>query len=58
MRDLGDGVVAIGRQHVRGKASGIESEAPIAFVTKVKDGKTISLQAYRDREGPLADRVE
>jgi ketosteroid isomerase-like protein len=54
-RDVGDGVVAIGRQHTRGKASGVETEAPIAFVTKVRDGKTISLQAYRDREGPLAD---
>jgi ketosteroid isomerase-like protein len=54
-RDLGDGVVAIGRQHTRGKASGVESEAPIAFVTKIRDGKTISLRAYRDREGPLAD---
>jgi ketosteroid isomerase-like protein len=53
-RDVGDGVVAIGRQRTRGRASGIESEAPIAFVTKVRDGKTISVQAYRDREGPLA----
>jgi ketosteroid isomerase-like protein len=52
-RDLGDGVLAIGRQHVRGQASGIESEAPIAFVTKVRDGKTIWLRAYRDREGLL-----
>jgi ketosteroid isomerase-like protein len=53
-RDVGDGVVAIGRQYTRGKASGVESQAPIAFVTKTKDGKTISLRAYRDREGPLA----
>jgi ketosteroid isomerase-like protein len=53
-RDLGDGVVAIGRQHTRGKASGVESEAPIAFVTEIRDGKTISIQAYRDRDVPLA----
>ena len=52
-RDLGDGVVAIGRQRTRGKASGVESEAPVAFVTEIKDGKTITLRAYRDREGVL-----
>jgi ketosteroid isomerase-like protein len=53
-RDLGNGVVAIGRQHTRGKASGVESEAPVAFVTEIRDGKTISIQAYRDRDVPLA----
>ena len=53
-RDLGDGLVAIGRTRNRGKASGVETETPLALVTEIRDGKTISIRAYRDREGPLA----
>jgi ketosteroid isomerase-like protein len=53
-RDLGNGVVAIGHMRTRGKSSGAELVAPLAFVTEIKDGKTISIRAYRDRDGPLA----
>ena len=52
-RDLGDGLVAIGSTRTRGKASGIETETPLAFVTEIKDGKTISIRAYLDREEAL-----
>jgi ketosteroid isomerase-like protein len=48
IRDLGDGLVAIGRTRTRGKASGVETETPLAFVTEVRNGKTISIQAYLD----------
>jgi len=52
-RDLGDGLVAIGRTRIRGKASGVEMETPLAFVTEIRDGKTISIRAYPDREQAL-----
>ena len=34
IRDLGDRLVAIGRTRTRGKASGAETETPLAFVTR------------------------
>jgi ketosteroid isomerase-like protein len=43
-RDLGDGLVAIGRTRTRGKASGAETETPLAFVTEIRNGKTISIR--------------
>jgi ketosteroid isomerase-like protein len=48
IRDLGEGLVAIGRSRTRGKASGAETETPLAMVTQVRNGKTISLRAYHD----------
>ncbi len=44
IRDLGDRLVAIGRTRALGKASGAETETPLALVTEVKDGKTISIR--------------
>ena len=52
-RDLGDGLVAIGTTRTRGKASGVETETPLAFVTEIRNGKTISIRAYLDREEAL-----
>jgi ketosteroid isomerase-like protein len=52
-RDLGDGVVAVGRTRNRGRASGVETETPLALVTEITDGKTISIRAYLDREEAL-----
>ena len=52
-RDLGDGLVAIGCTRTRGKVSGITTETPLAFVTKIRDGKTISIRAYLDRDEAL-----
>jgi len=48
IRDLGDGLVAIGHTRTRGKASGVETDTPLAFVTEIRNGKTISIQAYLD----------
>jgi ketosteroid isomerase-like protein len=52
-RDVGDPgsgrpLVAIGRTHTRGKASGVETDTPLALVTEIRNGKTISIQAYLD----------
>jgi ketosteroid isomerase-like protein len=52
-RELADGLVAIGRTCTRGKASGVETETPLALVTEVRDGKTISIRAYLDRDEAL-----
>ena len=48
IRDLGDRLVAIGRTHARGGASGVDVETPIGFVTEFKNGKAISIQGYLD----------
>jgi ketosteroid isomerase-like protein len=52
-RDLGDGLVAIGRTRTRGKASRVETKTPLAFVTAIREGKTISIRAYLDRDQAL-----
>ena len=52
-RDLGDGLVAIGCTRTRGKASGAETETPLALVTEIRNGKTISIRAYLDRAEAL-----
>jgi ketosteroid isomerase-like protein len=53
IRDLGDRLVAIGRSRARGKASGVETETPLAMLTEVKNGKTISIRAYLDPKEAL-----
>jgi ketosteroid isomerase-like protein len=52
-RDLGDRLVAIGRTRNRGKASGAVTETPLALVTETRNGKTISIRVYLDREEAL-----
>ena len=53
IRDLGDRLVAIGRTRARGKASGAETETPLAMLTEVKNGKTISIRGYLDPKEAL-----
>ena len=58
IRDLGDRLVAIGRTRTRGKESGAETETPLALVTEVKNGKTISIRGYpRSQGGPRSRRA-
>ncbi len=52
-RDLGDGLVAIGRSRTRGRASGAETETPLAYVTEIRNGKMISIRGYLDPEEAL-----
>jgi len=48
IRDLGDGLVAIGRTRARGNESGAETESPWAGVTEYKDGRAIRIRTYLD----------
>ena len=52
-RDLGHGLLALGSTRTRGKASGVETETPLALVTEIRNGKTISIRAYLDRDEAL-----
>jgi ketosteroid isomerase-like protein len=54
IRDLGDGLVAIGRTRTRGRASGAETETSLALVTGIQNGKTISVRGYLDPDDALA----
>ena len=53
IRDLGDGLVAIGRNRERGRGSGVATETPLALVTEIKNGKTISVRGYLDPKDAL-----
>jgi ketosteroid isomerase-like protein len=53
IQDLGDRVIAIGRLRTRGKESGIETESPLGYVAKFKDGKVIQIRTYLDPEAAL-----
>jgi len=53
-RDLGDGrVLVIGRFHARGKASGMEVDAPAAWVSEVREGKIVHVRFYADEAAAL-----
>jgi ketosteroid isomerase-like protein len=54
MLDIGDVVVAVGRVRYRGRASGVEAEAPSGWVFKFRDGKATSFRAFREPERALA----
>jgi ketosteroid isomerase-like protein len=45
-RDFGERVIGIGRLRARGKASGAETESPVAWVVEFKNGKAIHAKAY------------
>ena len=53
IRDLGDRLVAIGRNHSRGKESGAELEFPFAFLVEFKNGKAVSVRAFSDPKEAL-----
>jgi ketosteroid isomerase-like protein len=53
IRDLGDRLVAIGRNRARGRGSGVPTETPLALVTEIKNGKTISVRGYLDPKQAL-----
>lgn len=47
-RDLGDTVLALGRNRARGRASGIDLDVPMAYVAEFEGGSVRKLRAYRD----------
>ena len=46
VRDLGDEVLAIGTQHMRGHGSGQEIDLPQAVVASFRDGKITRVEAF------------
>ena len=48
IRDLGDRVLAIGRIHTRGKASGAETHSPYCLLGAFKDGRAIQVWTFLD----------
>ena len=58
IRDLGDRLVAIGRNRSRGKASGADVETPIAFVGRVQERQgDFDAGLPRPRGGPRSRRA-
>lgn len=53
VRTVGDQVVVLGGCAVRGRGSGAESDAPMAWVITVRDGKVTRHRGYRTREEAL-----
>ena len=52
-RDLGDEVLVIGKIHVRGKGSGVETDYPMAGIAAYRDGKLVRWEDFRERERAL-----
>jgi ketosteroid isomerase-like protein len=50
---VGDVVVLVGRIHFRGKGSGVESEAPVGWMLKFRDGRVLCFRAFREPEQAL-----
>jgi ketosteroid isomerase-like protein len=48
IRDLGERIVARGRLHGRGRASGAEIESPISWVIDFKGGRVTRMSDYLD----------
>src|SRR5919197_3675317 len=50
-RDLGDKVLALGRWHARGRASGIVLDVQTAaWVARLRDGKVVWYRTFTDRD--------
>jgi uncharacterized protein len=47
---VGDITVLVGRIHYRGKGSGVESETPVGWMLKFRDGKVLCFRAFREPE--------
>ena len=53
VRADGDTVVAIGHCEVRGRESGAETDTPMAWIFRVRNGLILSTQAFSDAEDAL-----
>jgi ketosteroid isomerase-like protein len=54
---VGDLVVAVGRIHYCGKGSGVETEAPVGWLLKLRDRKVMRVHAFREPEKVLEVRL-
>jgi ketosteroid isomerase-like protein len=52
-RDLGDTVIALGRMHTRGDASGVDLDSPVAYVFEFEAGLCRRVRAYLDHAEAL-----
>src|SRR5262245_21134452 len=52
-RDLGERIVVIGRLRIRGKASGVETESPLAWVVDFEGGRVRWMRDYIDSDQAL-----
>jgi ketosteroid isomerase-like protein len=52
-RDLGERIVATGRLHARGRASGAEVESPIGWLVEFRDGRVIRMTDFLDPKEAL-----
>jgi ketosteroid isomerase-like protein len=48
IRDLGERLVASGRLHARGRASGAEIESPVSWLVEFNNGRVIRMRDYLD----------
>jgi hypothetical protein len=53
IRDLDDRVLALGTLRVTGRGSGIETEVPVAFVARLRDGLMTECKDYGDKSRAL-----
>jgi ketosteroid isomerase-like protein len=53
IRDLGDTVLALGRMRMRGEASGVDLESPVAYLYEFEEGLVRKARAYLDPQQAL-----
>jgi ketosteroid isomerase-like protein len=53
VRSLGDRVLGLGRVHIVGRISGVETESPFAYLVDFEDGSPICVRSYLDHERAL-----
>jgi ketosteroid isomerase-like protein len=47
-RDLGEHIVVVGHLRARGRASGAETDSPIAWVVEFANGRVVRMRDYLD----------
>jgi ketosteroid isomerase-like protein len=52
-RDLGDELLAFGRVHGHGTESGVETDSPLAWLVRVKNGRAVWVGTYLDPKDAL-----
>jgi ketosteroid isomerase-like protein len=55
LRDLGDRILVLGRFRAVGRASGTQVDQPAAWVSEIRDGRLLTMQAYTDPEAALRE---
>jgi ketosteroid isomerase-like protein len=50
---LGDLALLVGRIHYRGRGSGAETESPVGWVLKFRNGKLLHFRAFREPQQAL-----